>query len=558
MKKTRKLLSILLALVMALSLCTVAFAVDTPAVPTLSGTCGENIAWKLENGVLTVTGTGAIEPLVKQVWSEYANYVEGYDDPETGDWVDGYYEPGYVDQDYFPWEEDIYAAFMGLYGFEVEEDFTNAIMTGEIPLVEAYAEYEKILTKIVIGEGITSIADNAFDELQPAEIELPATLTTLGMEVFDLEVTTALTIKNAAFDFEENDILVWGAVGYPEIATASLEEYTAQKIADQAAFTTLLPFYYAIQSAYYLSYITAMIDGYAETYAEYVEQGLMTEEEAQGYLDEMAAQMINGIAEEMFPSFAEAVPESFDEAVAILLAFFNDNYGSDEVVFEGLEDIIVLDPETEDHTFGEKLAAAAPDQIAAVERVFGGEDPMVTYTLGTAPLKEIYDEEDEFSTVEITPVPWLTVYGPYNSTARTACATSQVKFVSFEEQEFDAKKEEAKAAADALAQDGDSDASKKLITDAKAAIDALEYDGTKTLDENKAAVDAINTKLAADLEAQRAADAAAAQPEEPTTEKPSGDSQKDEDGGYSNNAFMKFIKKIIEAIKDFFNKIFKK
>lgn len=65
-------------------------------------------------------------------------------------------------------------------------------------------------------------------------------------------------------------------------------------------------------------------------------------------------------------------------------------------------------------------------------------------------------------------------------------------------------------ALDAMSQDGDSDAAKKLIADAKTAIEALEYNDEKTLDENKAVVDEIMTKLGTDLQAQRADDAAEA------------------------------------------------
>ena len=68
---------------------------------------------------------------------------------------------------------------------------------------------------------------------------------------------------------------------------------------------------------------------------------------------------------------------------------------------------------------------------------------------------------------------------------------------------FDAYKTKQEAAADALAQDGDSEASQQLIANAKSAIDALNYDESKTLDENKAAVDAIISQLKDDLAAQR-------------------------------------------------------
>ena len=72
---------------------------------------------------------------------------------------------------------------------------------------------------------------------------------------------------------------------------------------------------------------------------------------------------------------------------------------------------------------------------------------------------------------------------------------------------FEAYKGEQKTASDALAQEGDSEACQQLIAAAKAAIDALTYDESKTLDENKAAVDAIVNKLKEDLAAQREKDA---------------------------------------------------
>jgi hypothetical protein len=73
--------------------------------------------------------------------------------------------------------------------------------------------------------------------------------------------------------------------------------------------------------------------------------------------------------------------------------------------------------------------------------------------------------------------------------------------------DFNLYKGEKKDEAAALAKEDDSDASKKLIDEAKKDIDNLDYDNAKSLDENKEAVDAILTQLAEDLEAQRAIDA---------------------------------------------------
>ena len=75
---------------------------------------------------------------------------------------------------------------------------------------------------------------------------------------------------------------------------------------------------------------------------------------------------------------------------------------------------------------------------------------------------------------------------------------------------FETYKNDKAAALDALKQDGDSAVCQKLIADAKAEITAIAFDESKSLDENKAIVDAkvnaVTAKLTADLEAQRASE----------------------------------------------------
>ena len=93
-----------------------------------------------------------------------------------------------------------------------------------------------------------------------------------------------------------------------------------------------------------------------------------------------------------------------------------------------------------------------------------------------------------------------------DSTAVSTLEAAEKALDTAEKAAFDAEKEAEKKAADALAADGDSDASKKLIEDAKKAIDELAYDETKSLDENKAALAAIVSKLKSDLTDNRAAE----------------------------------------------------
>lgn len=77
-----------------------------------------------------------------------------------------------------------------------------------------------------------------------------------------------------------------------------------------------------------------------------------------------------------------------------------------------------------------------------------------------------------------------------------------------DKQSFDAYRNDQKDVIDALAADDDSNACKQLITDAKESVDATTFDNNKTLDENKAVIDAIVNRVKDDLDAKRAAEAA--------------------------------------------------
>ncbi len=87
-----------------------------------------------------------------------------------------------------------------------------------------------------------------------------------------------------------------------------------------------------------------------------------------------------------------------------------------------------------------------------------------------------------------------------------AVEKAQADKLAADKQSFEDHKNESITAAGKLAKSSDSAASKKLIDDAKKAINALGYDESITLEENKAKVDAVVNKLKKDLEAQRKAD----------------------------------------------------
>ena len=134
---------------------------------------------------------------------------------------------------------------------------------------------------------------------------------------------------------------------------------------------------------------------------------------------------------------------------------------------------------------------AVEDVIGAIEAI---DDPVVYTDDCKAKIDEaraLYDGLAAESQAEVTNYETLTD------------AEATYDGMHSDKEALDAYKVERKGAADDLALEGDSVACEQLISDAKAAVDAVVYDCTKTLAANKAVVDAIIDALAGDLALQR-------------------------------------------------------
>ena len=149
------------------------------------------------------------------------------------------------------------------------------------------------------------------------------------------------------------------------------------------------------------------------------------------------------------------------------------------------------------NTYGEDVAAAFTDEIAAIQAEIDALKAGVQEKFEAGTLTEEDTVDTDPIAAEIAEL-----------LEKAGAAAAQAADLAANKAAFDEYKAEQEAASNALAEDGDSEASQKLIADAVAAIDALTYDVTKTLDENKETVDAIVNKLKEDLAAQRAADKA--------------------------------------------------
>ncbi len=138
------------------------------------------------------------------------------------------------------------------------------------------------------------------------------------------------------------------------------------------------------------------------------------------------------------------------------------------------------------------------------------------------------------------------------NSAKATAETAVEGIIESNKEAFTAEKATQKNNADALAKDGDSDASRKLIEDAKKAIDAIDFDNTKTLDDNKAALADIITKLTDNLTTQRAADKLAADKAafevEKTTKQKAADALSEELDSDASKKLITDAKAAIEAL----------
>ena len=135
------------------------------------------------------------------------------------------------------------------------------------------------------------------------------------------------------------------------------------------------------------------------------------------------------------------------------------------------------------------------DVIAAIEAI---DNPVVYTDDCKAKIDEaraLYDNMDEEDQEDVTN------YGTLTD------AESIYAGMDADAQAFAAYKDTAKGIADDMEEENDSVVCKQFVADAKGAIDALDYDCTKSLAENKALVDAILSALNIALNDQRSAEA---------------------------------------------------
>ncbi len=156
----KKILSILLAACLIFSLLPVSAMADAAE----SGSCGDNLTWTLENGVLTISGTGKME--------NYSTYYE----ETTAPWA------------------------------EYRSSIKNVVISDGVTSVGAGAFYYcGNLTSVTIPDGVTSIGADAFRGCSSlASVTIPGSVTSIKYYAFDgCSSLTSIVIPNSVESIED-------------------------------------------------------------------------------------------------------------------------------------------------------------------------------------------------------------------------------------------------------------------------------------------------------------------------------------------------------------------
>ena len=155
-------IAVLAALCMAVLLIPAAFAAGET-----SGTCGENVAWSLDNGVLTISGSGPMEEY-EAVWIDDAYLT-------SAPWKDYKAEVTSV-----VIEDGVTS--IGACAFYAMDWIQTVRMADSVAVIESYAFLDcKNLKTIAFSKGLSVLGENVFESCESLEsINLPNGLQEIG------------------------------------------------------------------------------------------------------------------------------------------------------------------------------------------------------------------------------------------------------------------------------------------------------------------------------------------------------------------------------------------
>ena len=360
----------------------------------------------------------------------------------------------------------------------LEYDEEKTLDENEAAVAELVAPVAEALDAQRAAEALA--ADKAaFDEFKAEQIAAVEALAAEGDSEASQQIIAEAVAAIEALEYDEEKTLDENKAAVDELVAPVAEALDAQRAAealaaDKAAF------------AEYQAEQIAAIESLAEEGDSEASQQIIAEAiaaiEALEYDEEKTLDENKAAVDEVVAPVAEAL-----DAQRAAEALAADKAAFDEFKAEQIAAVEALAAEGDSEASQQIIAEA----VAAIEAL----------------------EYDEAKTLEENEAAVAELVAPVAEALeaqRTADAAAAAEQLAADKAAFDTYKAEQTAAVEALAEEGDSEASQQIIAKAVAAIEALEYDEEKTLDENKAAVDAAVAPVAEALAEQRAADEAAA------------------------------------------------
>ena len=196
-----------------------------------SGTCGDNLTWNLTNGVLTISGTGAMEDYTsssKAPWFAYSNSINsvviGDGVTSIGEWAFsncngmtsatiGNSVASIGDYAFFECSALTSTGIpnsvttIGNSAFIRCTSLESVVIPGSVTRFGNYAFYQcNSLSSVVIVYGVTSIGIHAFDECSNlASVSLPNSITSIEEASFrNCSSLTSVTIPNSVISIGES------------------------------------------------------------------------------------------------------------------------------------------------------------------------------------------------------------------------------------------------------------------------------------------------------------------------------------------------------------------
>ena len=406
MKTCKKLLSVLLSLLIALLSLSALGAGFTASAVAISGTCGDNITWQYEDGVLVISGQGVIKPQTVNFRIDTAGW-----NPMTGE-----FETVYTTEERttFPWYSKLENTLALATGFPNLSALETAWNYGAVDTKAYYRNMFRMVTDIIIEEGVSAIPAGAFSTtftipFLPRSISLPSTILSLDQDAFNSSFAEKIAIANPSLNIGHSFQLL-SFVNTPP-ADYSLEKFVSSMIDEVAEL-------HKFTSAKNLATIVLALQAEKESLAGATEQQV---QQTQTERVEMASKYFvtrsatyDGVIRELFARLKTIVGISASDK-----DFENiSDIGSITPPSNGGEGNTIAAQVNYTDAFRAKMDALQAASSAAASAVTESRPEMSIFYLG-----------DKASG---TPAPWIKVYGKEDSSAKTAATASGVQFVSLD------------------------------------------------------------------------------------------------------------------------------